>query len=58
MFLFNIFNHHITTISANECIKPGIIADNYSINKSVNLYSNRHVFDQGAGFAFCHLFRM
>ena len=48
MFLFNIFkefkfNDHIT-ITSNGCDKPRNTADNYSVDKPVNFYLNRHVF--------------
>ena len=48
MFLFNIFNEskfndHITDITPHGRVKRKITADNYSIDKPINLYLKRHV---------------
>ena len=40
------------------CINPGFTITNYSVDKPINSYSNRHDFEQNAWFDFCHVFRV
>ena len=39
-------------------MKPRLTIDDYSIDKPLNICSNKYVFEQNSCFAFCHLLRM
>lgn len=42
----------------HECVKPGFAIESYSVDKPINFYSKRHVFEHNAWFTFCEVFRM